>query len=77
MKFRSTAFMRNLSKLHIPHAVLRTRMTVTARDRVKRFVMQYGSHARVLAPEELCDEIRAELSRRLRRCVKRKDKQDQ
>ncbi|MEK6299899.1 MAG: hypothetical protein AABO41_04190 [Acidobacteriota bacterium] len=30
------------------NAVLRTRKTVAAPDGVKRFVMQYGSHARVL-----------------------------
>lgn len=42
------------------------RMTVTAFDGVKRFVMQYGSHARVLAPEGLRDEIREDLSQSLK-----------
>ncbi len=39
--------------------------------------MQYGSHARVLALEELSNEIRAQLSRNLKLYPKRKDKQDQ
>lgn len=59
------------------NAVLRTRMTVRALDGVRRFVMQYGSHARVLALEELSNEIRAQLSRNLKLYPKRKDKQDQ
>src|ERR1700730_15407569 len=57
------------------NAVLRTRIKVTALDGVKRVVVQYGSHARVLAPEELCNEIREELQRCLRMYEKRKDKQ--
>jgi len=45
---------------------LRIRMRVTALDGVKRFVLQYGSHTRVLAPEDLRDKIREELTRSLR-----------
>lgn len=49
----------------LPDGGLLLRMRVTALDSVKRFVMQYGSHARVLAPEELRktvnDEIKAML----------------
>jgi len=37
------------------------RMRVTALDSVKRFVMQYGSHARVIAPEKLRDMVREEI----------------
>jgi len=48
-------------------------MTVTVLDGMKRFVMQYGSHARALAPQELRDEIRDELSRSLKLYGKRKD----
>lgn len=40
-------------------------MTVTALDGVKRFVMQYGCHVRVIGPKELRDEIREELLRSL------------
>jgi predicted DNA-binding transcriptional regulator YafY len=58
----------------LPGGRLRIRMTVGALDGVKRFVMQYGSHALVIAPEELCDEIREELTRNLRLYEKRKNK---
>ena len=37
------------------------RMRVTALDSVKRFVMQYGAHARVLAPEELRKAVSEEI----------------
>lgn len=57
----------------LPDGSLRIRMTVTALDGVKRWVMQYGSHARVVAPEELRDEIREELSRSLEFYSDRKD----
>ncbi|MGH9969288.1 MAG: WYL domain-containing protein [Pyrinomonadaceae bacterium] len=40
---------------------LRIRMTVTALDRVKRFVMRYGSHARVIGPKKLREEIHEDL----------------
>ncbi len=40
---------------------LRMRMKVTALDGVKRFVMQYGSHVKVVQPEELRQEIRMEI----------------
>jgi predicted DNA-binding transcriptional regulator YafY len=46
----------------MPDGGLRVRMTVTARDGVKRFVMQYGSHARVVAPEALRLAVSAELN---------------
>lgn len=50
---------------------------MTALDRLKRFVMQYGSHPRALAPEELRDEVRAELSRASKLRANRKDEKDQ
>jgi len=50
---------------------------VTALDGVKRVVVQYGSHARVLAPKELRNEILADLSRSLELYAKRKDKKNQ
>jgi predicted DNA-binding transcriptional regulator YafY len=37
------------------------RMRITALDSVKRFVMQYGSHARVIAPERLREMVREEI----------------
>ena len=40
---------------------LRIRLRVTALDGVRRYVMQYGSHAEVIAPEELRREIREEI----------------
>ncbi|HLG15903.1 MAG TPA: WYL domain-containing protein [Blastocatellia bacterium] len=61
----------------MPETRLRIRMTVTALDGVKRFVMQYGSHARALVPEELRHKISEELSRNAKSYAKRKDKQDQ
>lgn len=44
-----------------PDGGLRLRMRVTALDSVKRFVMQYGSHARVIQPEELRQAVRDEV----------------
>jgi predicted DNA-binding transcriptional regulator YafY len=44
----------------LPAGELLIRMRVTALDGVKRFVMQYGSHARVIAPERLRQEIQEE-----------------
>ena len=40
---------------------LRLRMTVTALDGVKRFILQYGAHVSVVSPPELVDLIRAEI----------------
>lgn len=48
-------------KEELPDGGLLLRMEVGALDSVKRFVMQYGAHARVLAPEELRRAIRDEL----------------
>jgi len=45
----------------LPDGGLRLRMRVTALDGVKRFVMQYGAHAHVLAPEELRKAVRDEI----------------
>lgn len=42
---------------------LRMRMTVTALDGVKRFVMQYGSHVVVIAPEDLRSAIKQEIEK--------------
>jgi predicted DNA-binding transcriptional regulator YafY len=42
---------------------LLVRMRVTALDGVKRFVMQYGSHARVIAPAELRQLVSEEVER--------------
>jgi predicted DNA-binding transcriptional regulator YafY len=42
---------------------LRIRLRVTALDGVKRFVMQYGAHARVIAPEELRHSVREEVAK--------------
>jgi predicted DNA-binding transcriptional regulator YafY len=47
----------------MPDGGLRIRLRVTALDGVKRFVMQYGAHARVLAPEELRQSVREEISK--------------
>jgi predicted DNA-binding transcriptional regulator YafY len=44
----------------LPDGGLLLRMQVGALDSVKRFVMQYGAHARVLAPEELRRAVRNE-----------------
>jgi predicted DNA-binding transcriptional regulator YafY len=46
----------------LPGGGLRIRMRVTALDGVKRFVMQYGSHARVLSPVELLESVREEVA---------------
>ncbi|HYL99180.1 MAG TPA: WYL domain-containing protein, partial [Blastocatellia bacterium] len=40
---------------------LKLRMKLSALDSVRRFVMQYGSHVRVIAPEELRAAIRDEI----------------
>jgi predicted DNA-binding transcriptional regulator YafY len=45
----------------MPDGGLRLRMQVTALDSVKRFVMQYGSHARIIAPEALRQAVRDEI----------------
>ncbi len=45
----------------MPDGSLRVRMRVTALDGVKRFVLQYGSHARVIGPEKLLQETRDEI----------------
>ncbi|NDD63303.1 MAG: WYL domain-containing protein [Acidobacteria bacterium] len=45
----------------LPDGRLRLRMTATALDGVKRFVLQYGGHIRVLHPPELRDLVRAEI----------------
>jgi predicted DNA-binding transcriptional regulator YafY len=45
----------------LPDGGLVIRMRVTALDSVKRFVMQYGSHARVIAPERLREMVRDDI----------------
>ncbi|HWP43462.1 MAG TPA: WYL domain-containing protein, partial [Blastocatellia bacterium] len=45
----------------LPDGGLLIRMRVTALDSVKRFVMQYGSHARVIAPERLREMVREDI----------------
>lgn len=61
-------WMRERTKFHpteerevLPDGSLRVRMQVTALDGVKRFVMQYGAHAEVIAPEELRQSIKQEI----------------
>ncbi|MBI3654271.1 MAG: WYL domain-containing protein [Acidobacteria bacterium] len=61
-------WMRERGKAHkseereeLPDGRLRMRMQVTALDGVKRFVMQYGAHVEVIAPEELRQAIRKEI----------------
>jgi predicted DNA-binding transcriptional regulator YafY len=44
----------------LPDGGLLLRMEVSALDSVKRFVMQYGSHARVIMPEQLRQAIKEE-----------------
>ncbi len=62
-------WMRERGKFHpteereeMPDGGLRVKMHVTALDGVKRFVMQYGSHAQVIAPKELRQEIQEEIT---------------
>lgn len=45
----------------LPGGELKVRMQVTALDGVKRFVLQYGRHARVVRPEELRVQILEEV----------------
>ncbi len=61
-------WIRERSKFHptedreeMPDGRLKLKMTVTALDGVKRFVMQYGAHAIVIKPEALRQVIRAEI----------------
>ncbi len=61
-------WIRERSKFHpseereeLPDGRLVLRMKVTALDGVMRFVMQYGSHATVIGPEELRQAIRDEI----------------
>lgn len=61
-------WIRELSPFHpteereeLPDGCLILRMTVTALDGLKRFVLQYGAHARVISPPQLRDLIRAEI----------------
>ncbi len=63
-------WMRERTKFHsteeredLPDGSLRMRMRVTALDGVKRFVMQYGAHAKVIKPEELRHAIREEIEK--------------
>jgi predicted DNA-binding transcriptional regulator YafY len=44
----------------LPCGELLIRMKVTALDGVKWFVMQYGSHVRVIVPEQLRQAIKEE-----------------
>lgn len=61
-------WMRERTKFHpteereeLPDGRLRVRMQVTAFDGVKRFVMQYGAHAEVIAPTKLRQSIQQEI----------------
>jgi predicted DNA-binding transcriptional regulator YafY len=61
-------WIRERSKFHptedreeMPDGRLKLKMTVTALDGVKRFVMQYGAHAEVIRPEELRQSIQKEI----------------
>ena len=61
-------WMRERGKFHpteereeLPDGRLQMRMTVTALDGVKRFVMQYGRHITVVIPEELKKAIQEEI----------------
>ncbi|MGH9764875.1 MAG: helix-turn-helix transcriptional regulator [Blastocatellia bacterium] len=47
----------------LPGGELKLRMQLSALDSVKRFVMQYGAHVRVTAPEELRASIRDEIDK--------------
>ncbi len=57
-KFHSTE-----EREDLPDGGLLMRMRVTALDGVKRFVMQYGSHATVTQPEELRRTIQEEIEK--------------
>lgn len=61
-------WIRELSPIHpteereeLPDGRLILRMTVTALEGVKRFVLQYGAQAEVLSPRQLREQIRAEI----------------
>ncbi len=61
-------WMRERGKFHLteereelPNGEFCLRMKVRGLDAVKRFVMQYGKHARVVKPEALRDEIRGDI----------------
>lgn len=45
----------------LPDGRLRIKLQVTALDGIKRFVMQYGAHVKVIAPVELQEAIRLEI----------------
>ena len=62
-------WMRERGKFHLteereelPDGRLRMRLTVTALDGVRRFVMQYGRHVQVLQPEALRLAIKEEIA---------------
>ncbi|HQR40003.1 MAG TPA: WYL domain-containing protein [Blastocatellia bacterium] len=42
---------------------VRLSMRVLSIEAVRRYILQYGSHVRVVAPQALCDEIRTEAER--------------
>jgi predicted DNA-binding transcriptional regulator YafY len=46
----------------LPDGELKVRLQLTALDGIKRFVMQYGSHVRVIAPLELQQAIKSEIN---------------
>lgn len=56
-----TPFHPTEAREELPDGRLRVQMQVTALDGVKRFVMQYGAHATVIAPTELRQSIRQEI----------------
>jgi predicted DNA-binding transcriptional regulator YafY len=62
-------WMRERGKVHkteereeLPDGRLRICMQVTALDGVKRFCMQYGAHVEIIAPEELRQSVREEIT---------------
>lgn len=56
-----SAFHPTEERQELPNGRLLLRMTVTALDGVKRFILQYGAHVKVVSPPELGDLVRAEI----------------
>lgn len=47
----------------LPNGSLKLKLQVTALDGIKRFIMQYGSHIKVVAPLELREMIKLEIKK--------------
>lgn len=56
-----SAFHPTEEREELPNGRLLLRLTVTALDGVKRFILQYGSHVKVLNPPELGELVRTEI----------------